>query len=59
MLEFELKDRKISTSRNAFVVGIINANNDSFVEKILETIKSGSNFDDRMFENYLKESGGK
>lgn len=28
-------------------------------EKILETIKNGSNFDDRMFENYLKESGGK
>ena len=28
-------------------------------EKILETIKSGSNFDDRMFENYLKETGGK
>lgn len=28
-------------------------------EKILETIKSGSNFDDKMFENYLKESGGK
>lgn len=33
MLEFELKDRKISTSRNAFVVGIINANNDSFWKK--------------------------
>lgn len=30
MLEFKLKDRTISTERNAFVVGIVNVNNDSF-----------------------------
>lgn len=30
MLEFKLKDRTISTERNAFVAGIVNVNNDSF-----------------------------
>ncbi|MGN0740634.1 MAG: dihydropteroate synthase [Treponema sp.] len=30
MLEFKLKDRTISTERNAFVAGVVNANNDSF-----------------------------
>lgn len=29
MLEFKLKDRTISTERNAFVAGIVNVNNDS------------------------------
>lgn len=33
MLEFELKDRIIKTSRNAFVVGIVNCNKDSFWKK--------------------------
>ncbi|MGN0731476.1 MAG: dihydropteroate synthase [Treponema sp.] len=30
MLEFKLKNRTISTERNAFVAGIVNVNNDSF-----------------------------
>lgn len=30
MLEFKLKDKTISTERNAFVAGIVNVNNDSF-----------------------------
>lgn len=33
MVELELRDRKISTELPAFVMGIVNANNDSFWEK--------------------------
>lgn len=33
MLEFSLKDRTVRTERNAFVVGIVNANGDSFWKK--------------------------
>ena len=33
MLEFKLRDRILKTDKNAFVAGIVNANNDSFWKK--------------------------